>query len=118
MSDINAQTSDGYHTFAELYDHRALLFIALAATCGCPVWYSFWHHDGTSHEGYFLAGIEFMHGTITYHLERKHMRTIQKIPGVVARIRAPKWDGHTSEDVLERLQAFIELESLPREDNP
>ena len=98
--------SDGYHTFGELYDHRIALFILLCnvlyADDDCPyvVWKSKKHSDGSEWDGWFIAGINEKKGEqITYHLP------VDKWDLLLVHIKqkAPKWDGHTSDDVLERL---------------
>lgn len=101
---------DGYHTFDELYDHRITLFITLCRVLISdqgsehwePVWRSRLHHDGTSFEGWFIMGVGKNKGQqISYHLplsrweETNFAETLE---------RAPEWDGHTSDDVLERLK--------------
>lgn len=103
--------SDGYHSFDELYDHRITLFIALCRTL-CQyhldtgswrcVWRSRKHSDDSQMEGWFVLGIGEEAGhQITYHLplsrweETNFAWTLEK---------APKYDGHTSNDVLERLK--------------
>jgi hypothetical protein len=103
--------SDGYHTFDELYEHRITLFIALCKQFAylelefgpvSNIWRSKLHHDGSEYEGWFIMGIGKDKGTqISYHLpiskweETKFARTLEN---------APEWDGHTSQDVLERLR--------------
>lgn len=73
MSD-KGNVSDGYHTFNELYDHRAALFIALAAHVAANedtgyVWRSKLHSDGSAYNGWFVMGIGVKPGEqITYHL--------------------------------------------------
>lgn len=56
---ITGETSDGYHTFNELYDHRIALFMALCAsvpwTPPCKPWRSKKHSDGSSIEGWFVS---------------------------------------------------------------
>lgn len=112
--------SDGYHTFDELYEHRIALFKALckmAAQTVDPsyngaysfsdrddsIWYSEMHNDGSVMEGWFIAGLTMPDGKqITYHIPNTEMETW---PGVRV-LRAPKWDGHTSADVLNRLEAL------------
>lgn len=105
------QISDGYHTFDELYEHRITLFIALLRTCAAwydmegakeQPWRSKLHSDGSSYDGWFILGIYKDKGyQITYHLpdskweETDFAETLEK---------APEFDGHTSEDVLERLK--------------
>ena len=105
MTTCIGQISDGYHTFDELYAHRCALFIALldyikVSGVGPPVWKSKFHADGSMFEGWFVAGIGTLAGNqITYHLpihlwDKVHVRP---------RGKAPKWDGHTSADVVKRL---------------
>jgi hypothetical protein len=105
---------DGYHTFGELYDHRVALWIALcgiiSSDCGhCSgndnySWRSKRHSDGELSFGgmWFVLGIGKEKGEqITYHLpiekwdECEFAETLEK---------APEFDGHTSDDVLERLK--------------
>lgn len=100
---------DGYHTFEELYEHRIVLFIALCKIVHQEfwdglVWRSKLHHDGTSYDGWFIMGIGREKGKqISYHLpvskwdDTEFAQTLD---------RAPEWDGHTSDDVLERLKAI------------
>ncbi len=102
---------DGYHTFDELYDHRITLYIALCKALlnkevDRPfVWRSNYHSDGKLCFGtgtQFIMGIGDKKGEcITYHIptERWHetdfAETLKK---------APEWDGHSSDDVLERIK--------------
>jgi hypothetical protein len=100
------ETSDGYHTFNELYDHRITLFLALCnalyAATDAFVWRSKLHSDGSAIDGWFVMGLGRAHGDqITYHLplSRWDEATFaRELP------RAPEFDGHTSADVLRRLR--------------
>ena len=109
-----SEVSDGYHTFNELYEHRCLLFCVIIEALGrafvkggWDVWKSRKHHDGTSIDGWFIAGAtphyKGLKG-ITYHLPDsvwdyiKHVRELD---------RAPEWGGHTSQDVIERLKEWL-----------
>lgn len=109
------QLSDGYHTFAELYEMRMLLtanwFYAIywthqqAASLTVPIWRSKKHSDGTMYEGYFIVGYQFKEGhQITFHYKENNWelfhfcRTIDK---------APQWDGHTTTDVIKRLRNLV-----------
>lgn len=106
---IPGKTSDGYHTFDELYEHRCLLFAVLLKLCADRAWRSRLHHDGEAWEGWFIAGMdlpidETSVTPITYHLPE---RLWDLLEGVPVREKAPEWDGHTSQDVLARLEAWI-----------
>ena len=93
--------SDGYHTFKELYEHRHALFIALLSVID-NAWKSLKHHDGSSFEGYFIAGIELKGKMISYHLPNELWAYVHATPLDFA----PEWDGHTPADVVERLMGF------------
>jgi hypothetical protein len=104
---INGNTSDGYHTFNELYEHRHYLFIALmyALQTQGRTWISSKHADKSSFDGSFIAGINLPTGPITYHLPN---RLWIACVGAEAKVldQAPPWDGHTSTDVLNRLARY------------
>lgn len=98
---------DGYHSFGELYEHRIELFIAL---CRIICFSDFRENSGfeenpifkTSIEnGWFILGIDNRKGMqITYHLPESRWDDVD-----FAVLRSDfEFDGHTSEDVLKRLQ--------------
>lgn len=99
------EVSDGFHTFNELYDHRCTLFIAFLTLLN-NAWYSDKHSDGSTWDGWFIAGVEIEEGKqITYHLPNKYLKTVE---GRLYYLEhAPEWDGHTSSDVLERITTWI-----------
>lgn len=99
--------SDTYHTFGELYAHRGQLFITLCNYLGTftnkDVWKSWRHHDGSSWNGWFIAGINHAEGEqLSYHLPLEKFYDLH-VPEIE---RAPLWDGHTPADVLERLKSL------------
>ncbi len=95
--------SDGWHTFAELYDYRMSLQIALLNTNKSISWKSKLHNDGTMFDGgYFICGISTPKGQVTNHYKLEHWDKF-KVDEVMY---APKWDGHTAKD------CFVRLESL------
>lgn len=94
------EVSDGYHTFNELYAHRVRLFSALMNAFPESAWWSFQHHDGEQWDGWVLAGIDTPEGSVTYHLPESE---IQHLPQGTEIEFGKEWDGHTAEDVLERL---------------
>lgn len=105
---VNGATSDGYHTFNELYDHRIALFIALMKAHPEISWRAMQHADGSRMDGWFIAGMHLPSGDISYHLPETDW---DKLLGVgEARTKAPEWDGHTPADVVIRLQNFMPLE--------
>ena len=104
------QISDGYHTFDELYEHRHALFMALVKTLPKKAWMSPRHADGSVFEGWFIAGIDLPTGTISYHLPDR-LRGHVRAAGANILANAPEWDGHTSKDVIGRLQNFATFRS-------
>lgn len=104
-------TCDGYHTFGELYEHRIALFLVLAAFFNryYPNEYWAWrskkHSDGSSYKGWFTLGIGTKPGEqITYHLPMSRW----KQTGFAKTLKqAPEFDGHTSDDVIERLYKLL-----------
>jgi hypothetical protein len=115
------QVSDGYHTMDELYEHRHALFLALCKIYDNYItplnsrvrcWKSKKHADGSEYEGWFILGMTVEDVQpfnvkepkkpdyqISYHLPMKHW----DLAKVIERPTAPKWDGHTSQDVIHRL---------------
>lgn len=97
----SGDTSDGYHTFDELYAHRIALFVALMAAYPELSWWSFQHEDGSVMKGWLIAGMDLPTGPITYHLP---VGSQQYLNHDNYRDKAPKWDGHTAADVVSRLE--------------
>jgi hypothetical protein len=98
--------SDGYHTYEELYDHRIVNYIALCRFVdrysGEIVWRSKVHSDGSVWNGWFLLGIGKEHGSqITYHLPISEWSNTEF---ATEYDEAPDFDGHTPDDVLERIR--------------
>lgn len=111
-------TSDGYHTFDELYEHRTGLLAAL-----CNLWaavlegeglevdpryviFKSWHHhDGEMYDGMFIVGINCSEVIgkrakwATWHCEAEWWDRFA-IPEADC---APEWDGHTPAEALARL---------------
>ena len=102
------QTSDGYHTFDELYEHRIALFLALCVQVSANentgyVWYSRLHSDGSAIPGWFVMGIGTKPGEqITYHMADDYWPLTEFCQTLD---RAPEWDGHSPADVLTRLRS-------------
>ena len=92
--------SDGFHTFKNLYDHRIELFIALARWISNHSLREVWRYK--TEEKWFIMGISREKGKqITYHLPIEKWNETEFAYTCSLK---PEWDGHTSEDVLERLK--------------
>lgn len=106
---VSGDTSDGYHTFDELYYHRTALFACLVALQPRQMAFKSWKHaDGTMYDGMFIAGIFTSGGWCTYHCEAKWWPLFD----CHEREFAPEWDGHTPSDAIHRLMSDF----LPSQD--
>lgn len=97
---VTGETSDGYHTFNELYHHRAVLFSVIVRDHRELAWKSKAHHDGTMYDGMFIVGIETPTGQATYHYDIDpywEMFDCKELE------QAPEWDGHTPADAIARI---------------
>lgn len=93
---VGNDLSDGYHTFDELYEHRCLLFINLCLLM--PKKARIGAHE---HDGWFVMYLDLPTGQISYHLPTRMLPLVEdRILGT----EHPIWDGHTSEDVANRLE--------------
>jgi hypothetical protein len=99
-SEINGDTSDGYHTFNELYHHRAVLFSVIVRDHRELAWKARKHHDGTMYDGMFIVGIETPKGQATYHYD---LDPYWEMFDCEEREFAPEWDGHTPDDAIARI---------------
>ncbi len=97
------EVSDGYHTFNELYEHRFLLFIHTAIAQPGAFKTKF-NDTKETWDGWFILGINTSHGQITYHLPEKYW-DLATVPEVEFNA---EYDGHDSEDVLERLLLLLQ----------
>lgn len=118
QKDITGETSDGYHTFNELYEFRKVYNAALFNEWGkTDVFYkdgqprhktnyvhkSWKHHDGELcfGGGWFIVVAILPTGQITNHYEAKDW-DLFKIPETETALF--EFDGHTPQDVLDRLR--------------
>ena len=106
---IDGNTSDGYHTFNELYEFRkaynAALFNEWSAGGKCSVHKSWRHHDGELcfGGGWFIVVAVLPNGQISNHYEAKDW-DLFNIPETECALF--EFDGHTSTDVVTRLNAY------------
>ena len=97
---ITGETSDGYHTFNELYHHRAVLFSVIVKVFPDHAWKSRKHHDGTMYDGMFIVGIETPDGQATYHYDIEPYWDMFQCKELEY---APEWDGHTPDEAIRRI---------------
>lgn len=114
--EIDENTSDGFHTFKELYEFRLLLTAALfnswesnyeTASTVAYICKSRLHSDGTipfNDPNWFIVVAELPGGQISFHYEMKDWELFD-IPEVTI---PPKYDGHSAADVAVRLRAWLE----------
>lgn len=101
--EVTGETSDGYHTFDELYHHRAVLFSIVVRDHAELAWKSKCHHDGTMYDKMFIVGIETPTGQATYHYDIDpywEMFNCKELE------QAPEWDGHTPADAIARIDTL------------
>lgn len=116
---VDGQTSDGFHTFDELYRHRLLLNAALFNAWGrgrargyatgpeYDVHRSLLHHDGEAPfgGGWFIVVAALPTGQVSWHYPVEHWDLFRQVPETH---RAAVWDGHTADQAADRLQRFLE----------
>ena len=97
---VTGETSDGYHTFNELYHHRAVLFSVIVRDHSDLAWKSKLHNDGTMYDDMFIVGIETPQGQATYHYD---IEPYWEMFDCGELERAPEWDGHTPDEAIARI---------------
>ena len=101
--------SDGYHTFNELYHHRAVLFSVICNAFKSCAWKSKKHSDGTMYDGMFIVGVDTPEGSATYHYDIEpywDMFDVKELDN------APEWDGHTPDDAISRIAGLSKSNRL------
>lgn len=73
---VTGSTSDGYHTFDELYHHRAVLFSVIVAMFRGRSWKSLHHHDGSMYDGMFIVGIDKVEDVRERSLDRPNVMSV------------------------------------------
>lgn len=97
---ITGETSDGYHTFNELYHHRAVLFSVIVKAFPDRAWKSRKHHDGSMYDGMFIVGIETPDGQASYHYDFNPYWDMFQCNELEY---APEWDGYTPAQAIARI---------------
>lgn len=101
--------SDGYHTFGELYTHRAILFATICSMFPNKAWKSKLHHDGTMYDNMFIVGITTPNGQATYHYDINPFWNYFRVPELDV---APEWDGHSPDDALNRIYHMVNFNAM------
>lgn len=104
--------SDGYHTFNELYHHRAILFSVICNMFPGLAWKSKLHDTGDMFEGMFIVGIETPEGQATYHYNIDSYWDMFKVRELD---KAPAWDGHTPEEAISRIATLHMTGGAPKQ---
>lgn len=95
--------SDGYHTIDELYQHRILLFLLF---CKTSPYVSYYKEDPNTPDWVILYLYPYPYKSfqISYHVPKVYLPEIEKFA-----VKDPDhvWDGHTSNDVLMRLEEIL-----------
>ena len=104
------EVSDGYHTFNELYHHRAVLFSVICNERPELAWKSKRHHDGSMFGGMFIAGLNTPDGPATYHYTIDPYWDMFRVKELD---RAPEWDGHTPAEAIMRIGTLCWEEEEP-----
>ena len=94
------ELSSGFHTFNELYDHRAKLFAVICNSHKDIAWKSKLHDTGDMYDNMFIVGVSTPDGQATYHYDFK---TYWDLFNVRELKKAPKYDGHTPTDAINRI---------------
>lgn len=117
--EITENTSDGFHTFKELYEYRLLynaaffnnLKLASQAEGSRPVYWmnvhkSKRHSDGEEcfGGGWFIVMANLPTGQISNHYELKDWDLFD----IPAYETAEAWDGHSPADVADRMRRYLE----------
>ena len=97
------ELSDGYHTFNELYHHRAVLFSVICNSNPSRAWKSKLHDTGDMFDGMFIVGIETPQGQATYHYDIEPYWDLFKVKELE---KAPKWDEHTPQQAIDRISSL------------
>ena len=96
------ELSDTYHSFNDLYKHRAIL-TAMVFLNLPYAWKSKLHYENDMYNGMFIVGAPTPYGMISYHYDLEYWNLF-KVPELP---RAPKFTGYTEQDVLNRFINII-----------
>lgn len=100
------KVSDKWHTFGELYIQRLYLFSIICSQNRDIAWKSKSHFDEQNDpmfDGDFIVGLNTAEGPASYHFKMEFwdLFDVQEIPN------APRYDGYTPQQALERFRSII-----------
>lgn len=95
LSGPGSDIKDSFHTMAELYYNRMILFAVLVNTYKDKAYKSKLHADGTMFPNFFIVGISTPEGVFSYHYQLKYWDKFQ----CKELDRAPEWKGESKEDI-------------------
>ncbi len=107
------KVSDKWHTFGDLYLQRLVLFGIICSQNRDIAWKSKRHFDEENDpmfEGDFVVGLYTPEGPACYHfkIDFWDLFDVQEIPN------APKYDGYTSQEALERFRSILKKDDKER----
>lgn len=109
------ELSDGYHTFNELYAARHILFVNLCLTLPNVAFWTHRNKEGKTMEGWFILGLQSSDEQLTFHLP------VEYLPYVAGEIKEVErnelYDGHGTDEVLERLSALANITRMTFSDH-
>jgi len=97
--------------FADMSGDRwHLLLLNFIKNCKSPSWISKKHDDGSERDGWFIVGVTLPQGPISYHLPSRLWGFAEPVVDEILEI-GKRGDGHTSQDVTDRLFGYLLSES-------
>lgn len=100
---IGNGTSDGAHTFGELYKQRAVMLSVVASLFPDRAWKTRLDHKGEAKTNRFIVGFDTPAGQSTFHCDIQKFWDKFDCPELP---QAKPFDGHTSGDAVKRLESM------------
>ena len=107
------KVSDTHHTFDELYLQRLYLFSIICHQNKGIAWKSRKHFDEENDpmfEGDFIVGLNTPEGPASYHFKIGFWDLFD-VPEI---LNAPKYNGYTNQEALERLRSLIKNNNIKK----
>lgn len=107
---INGDTSDGYHTFNELYEHRTLLFLmalkagAFKGQVVCEDHFPCWDVITC-----YICYSPGEYAQISYHVPIKYRPYYEYLSRCTKEQQEENFDGHTAKIVADRMKRVLKI---------